>query len=410
MFQNIFSSTPKPQNNLVPFRVLNGYDSTFVPYRTDLYDDIIARTCIDTVARHAAKLRPRHVRRKDQRMSPADSQLDYLLSNRPNEYMSCYDFLYKIVSQLWTYNNSLIYIKWDNGNLIGLYPLDYSQVRIMEHPQTHILFAQFDFAGDGRMTVPYSQLIHLRRHFNGSDIFGDDPNRALKSTLGLMDTCKQSIAKMVKNSARLSGLLKLSGNQNQKDWLAKAKKFANDFLGLQSETQGIAAIDSTMEFQQLDSTARAADTSAMEYIRADIYRYLGVSESIASGKYTEEDWQSFYESTIEGLAIQMGQEFTSKIFTAREQGYGNAIVFDSNRLQYASMKSKTDMIKELIPCGVLTVNDALEILNLPQTSDEIGDKRLQTLNYVNAAKADKYQGTETDAPKGGENENEGTEE
>ena len=47
------------------------------------------------------------------------------------------------------------------------------------------------------------------------------------------------------------------------------------------------------------------------------------------------------------------------------------------------------MIKELVPYGILTINQALEILNLPAVED--GDRRLQTLNVVNAQKADQYQ-------------------
>ena len=47
------------------------------------------------------------------------------------------------------------------------------------------------------------------------------------------------------------------------------------------------------------------------------------------------------------------------------------------------------MIKELVPYGLLTVNEAREILNLAPVED--GDKRLQTLNVVDASKANKYQ-------------------
>jgi hypothetical protein len=47
------------------------------------------------------------------------------------------------------------------------------------------------------------------------------------------------------------------------------------------------------------------------------------------------------------------------------------------------------MIKELVPYGLLTVNEAREILNLAPVED--GDKRLQTLNVVDAKKANAYQ-------------------
>ena len=47
------------------------------------------------------------------------------------------------------------------------------------------------------------------------------------------------------------------------------------------------------------------------------------------------------------------------------------------------------MIKELVPYGLLTVNEAREILNLAPVED--GEKRLQTLNVVQADKALDYQ-------------------
>jgi len=82
-------------------------------------------------------------------------------------------------------------------------------------------------------------------------------------------------------------------------------------------------------------------------------------------------------------------EFTAKVFTDREQAFGNSIVFESGRLQFSSNKTKVELIKELMPLGLLTVNQALEILNMPGI--EGGDKRLQTLNVVDANKANQYQ-------------------
>ena len=64
-------------------------------------------------------------------------------------------------------------------------------------------------------------------------------------------------------------------------------------------------------------------------------------------------------------------------------------MFESGRLQFSSNATKVNLIKELVPYGLLTINQALEILNLPGVED--GDKRLQTLNVVDANKANQYQ-------------------
>jgi len=65
------------------------------------------------------------------------------------------------------------------------------------------------------------------------------------------------------------------------------------------------------------------------------------------------------------------------------------IIFESGRLQFSSNATKVNLIAQLMPYGLLTINQALEILNLPGVKD--GDKRLQTLNVVDASKANQYQ-------------------
>ncbi len=85
----------------------------------------------------------------------------------------------------------------------------------------------------------------------------------------------------------------------------------------------------------------------------------------------------------------MSLEFTRKLFNEREQAFGNTIIFESGRLQFSSNKTKIRLIAQLVPYGLLTINQALEILNLPGVKD--GDKRLQTLNVVDALKANQYQ-------------------
>ena len=146
MFNTIFN---RPDNSIdtIPYqqyKLLNYYDNYFTPYDGNAYDDATVRTCIDAVARNAAKLKPTHYRNQGGKATKTDDTLDSLLSTRPNEYMSTYDFLYKIVSQLYSYNNAFVYIRTDNaGNILGLYPLNYDDVTLRE--ANNQLYLQFDF-------------------------------------------------------------------------------------------------------------------------------------------------------------------------------------------------------------------------------------------------------------------------
>lgn len=121
-------------------------------------------------------------------------------------------------------------------------------------------------------------------------------------------------------------------------------------------------------------------------------------------RYNEEQWGAFYESVIEPIAIRLGLELTRKIFTQREIAVGNRIHFEANRLQYASTSSKITLTKELMPFGMLSVNEAREIFNLAPV--EGGEKRLVSLNYIDAELANQYQAGKIGAEQveGGEKE------
>ena len=108
--------------------------------------------------------------------------------------------------------------------------------------------------------------------------------------------------------------------------------------------------------------------------------------------------------------MQIEQTFTNKLFSTREKGFGNEIVAEGNKLQYARLSDKLSTVKYLSEIGGLMLDQALVTLGFPPIGGEEGKRRIQTLNVVNAAKADKYQLGEED-PKdppteGGEGEEE----
>ena len=48
------------------------------------------------------------------------------------------------------------------------------------------------------------------------------------------------------------------------------------------------------------------------------------------------------------------------------------------------------MIKELLPLGALSINQALDLLNLPRVENG-DDQRIQSLNYIDKKIANAYQ-------------------
>lgn len=382
----IFKSKKVP-TNAERAEVMNGSQAIFTPFSGDAYESDIYRAAVDAIARNAAKLKPTHVVTISGQRKYGDSQLNRILQVKPNPYMTCYDMIYKLATHYYLYNNAFAYLqKDDRGYLTGIYPLRPLQMEYVTDPSGE-LYCKFYFMGGREFILPYTEVFTIRRHFNSNDLLGDT-NTAIIPTLDLAHTQSEGLENSIKSNATIRGLLKYNQVLSPENLKKEKEAFINDYLSV-SNSGGIAALDSKMDYVPLELNPTAIDDKQLQAVKQKIYDYLGISENIVNSTYNENEWAAFYESVIEPLAVQFSLELTDKIFTAREQAFGNSILLEANRLQFASNSTKTNILKELMPLGLFTINQALEILNLPAVED--GDRRLQTLNVVNAQIADQYQ-------------------
>lgn len=387
IFSRILRRTPAP---VVTQRaeVLGGPLAYFTAFSGDAYANDIYRGAVDAIARNAAKLKGSHVVKDGTHTTINEGcRLNRLLQVQPNAYMSAFDLLYKMVAHLFLYNNAFAFLAKDGRGEVGsIYPLRPSHVEFVTN-QTGALYCRFRFPSGQEVTLPYADVIHLRRNFNDNDLLGD-PNDALMPALELAHTQNEGIINGIKAGANIRGILKFTQILDPEKLKKEKERFIADYLTIANEG-GVVATDQKTEYLPITTTPAIIDDKQIAAIKTKIYDYLGVSEKIVNSSYTEDEWAAFYESTIEPIAVQMSLEFTRKIFTDREQAFGNSILFESGRLQFSSNATKVSLIAQLMPYGLLTVNQALEILNLPAVED--GDKRLQTLNMVAADKANQYQ-------------------
>jgi len=387
IFDKLFKKTKQPVKT-VRAELLSNSTAIFTPWSGDAYANDIYRAAVDAIARNAAKLKGSHVIHYPDRNEIAkNSKLNRLLQVQPNPYMSAFDMLYKMVTHYFLYNNAFAYLQKDErGQLEGIYPLRALHVDFLADPNNE-LYCKFLFANSREVILPYVDIIHLRRNFNNNDLLGD-PNTALSPALELAHTQNEGYMNGIKSSANIRGILKFTQIMAPEKLKEEKERFINDYLSIANDG-GIVATDQKMEYVPIDITPVIIDEKQIQAIKTKIYDYLGVSEAIVNSSYTEDEWAAFYESTLEPIAVQMSLEFTRKLFNEREQAFGNTIIFESGRLQFSSNKTKIRLIAQLVPYGLLTINQALEILNLPGVED--GDKRLQTLNVVDALKANQYQ-------------------
>jgi len=360
----------------------------FSSYNGDAYANDVYRGAVDAIARNVGKLKGSHViSYADHDKVDGDCKLNRLLQIRPNPYMSAFDLLYKLCTHYYLYNNAFaLLVRDERGNLTGVYPITASNTEMLSDQQGG-LFCRFTFKTGKQLIFPYADIIHLRRNFNSNDLLGDD-NGALFPALELAHTQNEGIINGIKAGANIRGILKYSQIMSPAKLKEERDAFIADYLQI-SNDGGVVALDQKAEYVPIENKPVILTAEQTAAIQRKIYNYLGITESIVNSSYTEDEFSAFYESTIEPFAVALSLEFTAKVFTDREQAFGNSILFESGRLQFSSNKTKVELIKELMPLGLLTVNQALEILNMPAI--EGGNRRLQTLNVVDADKVTDYQ-------------------
>lgn len=389
LFNMIFKDkNNKGMNFTNVLKLLSGFNAVFSNVGKNIEDNIIARECIDTIATHCAKMLPRHYQEKSGVKKHIQGEINYILSKKPNPFMTVYDFLYKTISLLLAQNNEFIFVDVDEkGYLIGLYPLNPLFCNLVEYQGK--VWLKFQFIDGNTYYMEYERIIHLRRFYTGHDFYGDD-NSVLNKSIETQIVADDGIKNAIKISNSLRGIIKASNSMlKNKDVQEMRNEFVKDLL--ESE-EGIAGLDAKLDFKEINLEPVLLDKEQLEMVNGNIYKYFRISKEIVESKFTDEDWNAFYESVIEPIAIQMEQAFTNTIFNEKSIKEGHTIQFCVNRIKYAKTETKIKLLREVGVLGIIKVDEGREILDLPALGGEEGNKRLQTLNVINSNLADNYQG------------------
>lgn len=367
-FLDLFKPRKKiPSGKVTRWGELGTFQTFFSAFGTDIYRSDLVRSCIRPLADHSAKANA----------VCTDERIQKILNVSPNMYMSGYDFLSKVRTKLELNNTAFILISRDDrAKVVGFYPIPYSSYEALDYNGE--LYVKFQFSGaiDKSFVFPWSDLAVLRKDYNKSDIAGDD-NTALTDTLSIIHTVDEGIANAIKSTSNLRGILKSTKAMLAPEDVKKNKdEFVRDYMNLENEG-GIAALDASMEFTPINMSPTVASWEQRNQLREDVGRYFGISDNIISGRYTESEMEAFYESRIEPFLVALSLELTRKVFTERERSFGSVIVYESNRLQFASTSTKLQLVA-MVDRGAMTPNEWRMVFNLAPV--EGGDKPIRRLD------------------------------
>lgn len=377
-------------------QLISSFNSFYAPFGNNIAKSDVVKICIDRIASQCAKLKPRYIKTKnDKTVTEKKGTLSFLLKYQPNEIMTPYDFIYKTITLLLLNDNAFVYPMFDKhtNELKGIYPLRPQTVEIKED-SLGSFYIKLLFDNGKSYTLPYENIIHLRRHYGQNDIFGGNgslgDHEAILKTISINDSLLQGIDNAIKSSMQIKGIIKMNGMLSEDDKKKQKELFDSALSEAMSvKRSSIIPIDLKSEYIPLQVDPKLIDKDTLEFLQSKILDYFGVSVPIFGNQYSEDDYNSFYESTIEPIAIQLSEAFSLGLLTKNQLEKKEEIVFYSHRLQYASWNTKVSAIEKLMSLGIMSINESRALLGLEPI--ENGNKRLQSLNFVDADKANVYQ-------------------
>lgn len=357
-------------------QMVTSWGEYFYSWNGRLYDSDIVRSCIRPKVKAVGKLVGKHIRSDSGvlKVNP-DANIRFLLSE-PNPYMTGQQFQEKVATQLCLNNNAFILIVRDiNDKPIQLYPIPCIQCETKYINDE--LYLKFQYRNGKSGIFPYSQIIHLRQDFNEHDIFGESPALALASMMEVIGTIDQGIIKAIKNSGIVRWLLTFTSSLRPEDIKKNVKDFVDNYLSVESDTFGAAGVDSKATATRIEPKDYVPNALQTKETINRIYSFFNTNEKIIQSKWTEDEWNAYYEAEVEPVAIQMGDTYSVKIFTRRERGCGNRIVFEASNLQCASLSSKL-ALQAMVDRGAMTPNEWRATLNMAPI--EGGDNPIRRLD------------------------------
>lgn len=395
---DIFRRGPR---DVKPAPTLNGYMPFYSQFGQDIFASDVVQQALKCIVDEIKKLRPTHVRMKGADPVPVRGKLQDVLLE-PNALMTQSEFLEKVTWLLLLNYNAFIipsYYVWTDETTgdqrrqyTALYPIQPTEVEFVEDAAGQ-MFVTFWFA-NGYKTEPidYRDVIHLRynygvNEFMGGDMSGHPDHRAILKTLELNHQVLQGIAKSLKASYAVNGVVQyntvMDAGKTEKALKELEQKLANN-------ESGFLPLDMKASFTPLEHKGGSVDADTLKFIDNDILRNWGVPLAILLGDYNKEQYEAFYQKTLEPLIICYSQAFTKKLFTQREKSFGNEIKFLPKQLIFLSMSQTLEMINILAPTGAMFENEKRVALGLPPLP-ELEGKRYMSLNWIDANNAAQYQ-------------------
>ena len=372
----------------------------FSSFGNNIYLSDFVNNAIDRVATEIGKIEIKSVVLTGNAISIQNDDITRLFRFKPNPLQTTSDFLSNAEWLRRKNRNVFIYPQYETiimpdgrqfKRFLAFYPLNPTAVYIGEN-NGQVWEVKMDFEDGSSYTLPYADLIHLKWRRGSNTVIGggDDNGQAndydVLRTIDALDKTIQGLPKSIEASLQIKGVYHAKTLADS----SKLKNIRDDFEShLVTSKSGMIATDLGGEFTPVNIKAADIPDNALKFLKSVIRERYGVSDAILSGDYNGEQHGAFYQTAIEDFIIQFEQAMSACLFSAREQDVGHRVKCYYSKVNYLNTSDKLDLANLAKETGIMMLNEINEMFGIQPFPE--GNRRLQSLNYVNIKDIDAYQ-------------------
>jgi HK97 family phage portal protein len=380
-FRNIFTSE-KRAFTFDPTNLLSGNGSG-VPVNNDTALTFSAVwAAIRILSESVAQLPVSLIEREENgdKINRTNHPLYNLIHNKPNEYISYFSFMQKIMFDLCLNGNSYVKIERNgSGRPVALYPIEFAKVEIRELDEKY-----FYFNTDTGEAIEYEEMLHFKI-MTQDGMLGMSP----------IETCANSISwglgletygnSYFQNGAKVSGVLETDRALSTEAIDRLRNSFDNNYSKI-GDANKTLILEEGLKFNTISMSNEASQfLSSRQFSIEEICRIFNVPPhmladlSKSSFSNIQEQSREFVQYSLMPYLAMIEQEMTNKLFKKNE--YGKLFVeFNTNALLRGNPKDRAEYYRTMLNIGAISINEIRQKENMNRV--DVGDNLFMQLNMA----------------------------
>ncbi|ARQ04391.1 Phage portal protein [Macrococcoides caseolyticum] len=336
----------------------------------------------------------------------SDDDLLELLNIKPNKYMTGYALKYSSISNMILCGNAYVeIIRNELGRAIRLEFLSNDNVKVKiakdENYITRIFYEVKRNKGDNYREVSSEDMMHFKT-LSIDGIVGRSPLKSLNIDLNIDNYSKKLLDNFFKNGTHTGGILTAKGeslSKEEKDIVRAEWQKQNAGLGKSSQ---VIVLDEDFEYKKLE-----VDTEIIKLVNSNNNSKIAVAQVLGiplhkMGLSTSN--MDLAQLNQDYLISTLKQYLDIILSELHKLDSNKTIKFDFNVDEYKNLDPKilNETVKTQHELGLISVDEGREKLGYKPLNNDVGDKHITNLNFVNSKIVDEYQMNKSNL-KGGEN-------